>query len=255
MVCLLSFPSSLCCCCFQSITVLLRVVIGLPHTSWCCLHGLWCFFSLCDICNWLGWCWLSPLLINIIDYYWLLLYSTIFSSWADTLRSRCMWFWMMTGAFLTVNFECPPSGGLTALFGCYMVDATWNCCCLSSHSVYSVYTIQPCTSLQCQFIWSYIRRVHLYLAVTWHLHFWQNGWDLLHATVVHRGGTDTEIIRVNTESWPWRRPKKLLLLLPGLEHATFQSQVLRGTTELSPFHRCSLTKMLYLLHSQGYTEN
>ena len=35
VVCLLSFPSSLCCCCFQSDTVLLRVVIGLPHDFVC----------------------------------------------------------------------------------------------------------------------------------------------------------------------------------------------------------------------------
>jgi len=37
------------------------------------------------------------------------------------------------------------SGVLTALFGCYMAGATWNCCHLGTCSVY---TIQPCTSLQ-----------------------------------------------------------------------------------------------------------
>ena len=42
------------------------------------------------------------------------------------------------------------------------------------------------------------------LAVTCHLHFWQNDRDFLRATVVTRGGTDTEI-RVSTESRPWRR--------------------------------------------------
>ena len=42
------------------------------------------------------------------------------------------------------------------------------------------------------------------LAVTCHLHFWQNDWGLLRATAVTRGGTDTEI-RVSTESRPWRR--------------------------------------------------
>ena len=42
------------------------------------------------------------------------------------------------------------------------------------------------------------------LAVTCHLHFWQNDRDLLRATAVTRGGTDTEI-RVSTESSPWRR--------------------------------------------------
>ena len=31
---------------------------------------------------------------------------------------------------------------------------------------------------------SHIRKVYACLAVTCHLHFWQNDWDLLHATVV-----------------------------------------------------------------------
>ena len=50
----------------------------------------------------------------------------------------------------------------------------------------------------------HIRKVHVCLAVTCHLHFWQNDRDFLRATVVTRGGTDTEI-RVSTESRPWRR--------------------------------------------------
>ena len=51
---------------------------------------------------------------------------------------------------------------------------------------------------------SHIRKVYACLAVTCHLHFWQNDRDFLRATVVTRGGTDTEI-RVSTESRPWRR--------------------------------------------------
>ena len=50
----------------------------------------------------------------------------------------------------------------------------------------SVYTIQPCTSLQCHFIQSHIGRVYVYLAVTCHLHFWGNNRDLLRATAVTR---------------------------------------------------------------------
>ena len=49
------------------------------------------------------------------------------------------------------------------------------CCRLGASSVY---TIQPCTSLQCYFIQSHIRRVYVCLAVTCHLHFWQNDRDL-----------------------------------------------------------------------------
>ena len=43
----------------------------------------------------------------------------------------------------------------------------------------SVYTIQPCYFMQ-----SDIGKVHVCLAVTSHLHFWQNDWDLLQTTVV-----------------------------------------------------------------------
>ena len=72
--------------------------------------------------------------------------------------------------------------GCTALFGCYMAGATRNCCHRGTHSVY---TLQPCTILQCYFIRSNIGCTCL--AVTCHLHFWQNDQDHLRATVVTRG--------------------------------------------------------------------
>ena len=55
------------------------------------------------------------------------------------------------------------------------------CCRLGASSVY---TIQPCTSLQCRFIQNRIGRVYVCLGVTCHLHFWQNDRDLLRATAV-----------------------------------------------------------------------
>ena len=64
------------------------------------------------------------------------------------------------------------------LFGCYMAGATWNYCCLGAGSVY---TIQPCT-MSCHFTQSHVRGVHASLAVTCHLHFWQNDRGLLRAT-------------------------------------------------------------------------
>ena len=67
---------------------------------------------------------------------------------------------------------------------CYMAGATWNRCCLSTSFMY---TIQPCISLQCQFIWSHICWMHVWLAVTCYLHFWQNNGDLSCATVVTAG--------------------------------------------------------------------
>ena len=63
----------------------------------------------------------------------------------------------------------------------------------------------PYNHAPCHFMRSQIRKVHACLSVTCHLHFWQNGRDLLRATAVTwGGGTDTEI-RVTTESWSWRR--------------------------------------------------
>ena len=56
-----------------------------------------------------------------------------------------------------------------------------------AHGASSVYTIQPCTSLQCHFIQRYMNRMHVYLAVICHLHLWQNDRDLLLATVVRWG--------------------------------------------------------------------
>ena len=88
-----------------------------------------------------------------------------------------------------------------ALFSCYMAGAMWNRCRLGASPGY---TLQQCNSLQCHSIRSHIRRMHMGLAVTCQLHFWENDRDLLCVTMYHGDWTDTEI-RVITESWPWRR--------------------------------------------------
>ena len=62
----------------------------------------------------------------------------------------------------------------------------------------------PYNHAPCHFMQNHIRKVHAYLAVPCHLHFWQNDRGLLRATAVTRGGTDTEV-RVSTESGPQRR--------------------------------------------------
>ena len=82
-----------------------------------------------------------------------------------------------------------------------MAGATWNCCCRSARSVYIT---EPCTSLQCHFIWSHMRWVHVCLAVTCHLHFRQNDQDLSQAAAVIQGwnGYQSESERRN---WPWRK--------------------------------------------------
>ena len=53
-------------------------------------------------------------------------------------------------------------------------------------SACSLYIIQPCTMSR-HFMQSHIRRVLGCLAVTCHLHFWQNDRDLLRATAVIQG--------------------------------------------------------------------
>ena len=80
------------------------------------------------------------------------------------------------------------------------------------------YNRAPCHSTQ-----SHICRVYACLAVTCHLHFWQNDRDLLRATAVTQGwngyGNKCQHRKLTLE-------KKILPpLLQGLEPATFQSRV------------------------------
>ena len=103
-------------------------------------------------------------------------------------------------------------------------------CCRFGAS--SVYTIQPCTRLQSRFIQSHIGRVYACLAVTCHLHFWQNGRDLLRATTVTRGWNG---YRNKSQHRKLTLEKKILPpLLQGLEPATFQSRVRRSNHWVIP---------------------
>ena len=52
---------------------------------------------------------------------------------------------------------------------------------------------------------THIRKVYACLAVTCHLHFWQNDRDLLRATAVTRGWNGYRNKSQHTESRPWRR--------------------------------------------------
>jgi len=105
-----------------------------------------------------------------------------------------------------------------------MASATWNCCYLSTGSVYTIQVLcTPYNHAPCHFIQSHIHKMYACLAVTCHLHFWQNDWDLLHATVVTRG---------RNRYWNKSQHRKLTLekktvlpLLLGFKPATFQSWV------------------------------
>ena len=81
------------------------------------------------------------------------------------------------------------------------------------------------------FMQSHIRKVHACLAVTCHMHFWQNDQDLLHATAVTRVWNRYQNKSQHRKST--LEKKILLLLLPGFETTTFQSRVWHLTTELS----------------------
>ena len=125
--------------------------------------------------------------------WWLLLYSAVLCSRADSLHLHVILHeWL---AFYSAFLNIHHSGVLTAL--------AW----LVPHETAAVSAQVLCTPYNhapCHFMQSHICKVLACLAVTCHLHFWQNDWGLVRATVVTRGGTDTKI-RVITESWPWRR--------------------------------------------------
>ena len=126
---------------------------------------------------------------------------------------------------LRIVFRYPPKW-----WQWYMVGAAWKCCHLAAGSIY---TVQPCTSLQCHFIWSRIGRcrVNVCLAVTCHLHVWQNDRDLLRATAVTRGRNG---YRNKSQHRKLTMEKEILPpLLPGIEPEAFRLRACLSTTELS----------------------
>ena len=89
---------------------------------------------------------------------------------------------------------------------------------LPSWCVLHTYNYAPCHFMQ-----SHIRKVYACLAVTCHLHFWQDDQDLLCATAVIRGWNG---YRKRSLHRKLTLEKKILPPLPqGFEPATFQSQV------------------------------
>ena len=109
-------------------------------------------------------------------------YSTILCFRADSLSSSrtCDPEWVNVASHSVFWIS---TDVVTALVSCYTAGATWNCWHFGARSVY---TIQLCTTLHYHFIRIHMRRVHARLAVTWPLHFWQNGRDFLCATAIKR---------------------------------------------------------------------
>ena len=99
------------------------------------------------------------------------LYSAFLRS-LEQIHCARLWFYMTDKLFIARFFEYPPKW---CTYSAGMAGATWNCSDLGASSVY---TIQPCTmSLHAK-----PHKVYACLAVTCHLHFWQNDRDLLRAS-------------------------------------------------------------------------
>ena len=84
----------------------------------------------------------------------------------------------------------------------------------------------PYNHAPCHFMQSHIRKVYVCLAVTCHLHFWQNDRDLLRATAVTLGWNG---YRNKSQHRKSTLEKKILPpLLRGFEPMTFQWRVRRS---------------------------
>ena len=111
-----------------------------------------------------------------IDDWLMITYIALFS--ALLTHCACLWFYMSDKLFIARSMNIHRSGVLTAL--------AW----LVPHETAAISAQVLCTPYNhapCHFMQSHIRKVYACLAVTCHLHFWQNDQDLLRATVVTRG--------------------------------------------------------------------
>ena len=101
----------------------------------------------------------------------------------------------------------------------------------------------PYNHAPCHFMQSHIRKVYACLAVTCHLHFWQNDWGLLRATAVTRGWNEYRN-KFSTESRPGRR-KFFRRSCRVSNPRPFDHESGALTTELSP----SPSSCRYLVHA------
>ena len=143
-------------------------------------------------------------------------YIALFSALEQTHCAR-MWFYMSDKLFIARFLNIHRSGVLTAL--------AW----LVPHETAAISAQALCTAYNhapCHFMQSHIRKVYACLAVTCHLHFWQNDQDLLRATAVTRGWNG---YRNKSQHRKSTLEKKILPpLLQGFEPGTFQSRVRRS---------------------------
>ena len=154
---------------------------------------------------------------------WLMIaYIALFSALLSRLTAlACGSTWVTSffiAFFFFFFFLIHRSGVLTAL--------AW----LVAHETAAVWAQVLCTPYNhapCHFMQSHICKVYACLAVTCHLHFWQNDRDLLRATAVTRGWNGYRNKGQHRNS---TLEKKILPpLQQGFETATFQSWVWRSS--------------------------
>ena len=161
-------------------------------------------------------------------------YIALFSALLSRLTALVCgsaWVTSFHSAFLLLNIH--RSGVLTAL--AWLVPQ-------ETAAVSAQVLCTPYNHAPCHFMQSHIRKVYACLAVTCHLHFWQNDRDLLRATAVTRGWNG-----YRNESQHRKSTLEKKILPPfqqGFEPATFQSRVRRSNHWAIPYSLLSLTHSL-----------
>ena len=165
------------------------------------------------------------------DYcYWSLLYSAILRSRADSLRSHVILHeWIaFYSAFFWISTEV-------------VYLQRWHSRChmklLPSRRV--LYT--PYNHAPCHFMQSHICKVYACLAVTCHLHFWQNDRGLLSATAVTRGLNGYRNKSKHRKLTQTLEKKIFPPLLWGFEPAPFRSRVRRSNHWAIPARTSTVT--------------
>ena len=146
--------------------------------------------------------------IYINDRFYIALFSAL-----EQTHCACMWFYMSDKVFTARFWIFTEVVYLQRWHGwCHMkLLPSWRVLCT------------PYSHAPCHFMQSHIRKVYACLAVTCHLHFWQNDRDLLRATAVTRGWNG---YRNKSQNRKLTLEKKILPpLQQGFEPATFRSWV------------------------------
>ena len=177
----------------QAVQQGVQKVMELKHS--CEVSELWCCWAAGDkTLEWLiHWAITSELYIEL----WLLLYSAVPHYWADSCFCHIVTVYELPLLFYSAFWIYTKVVSLQRFWVVTWPGAWWNCCHLGAFCVHPPHNNAPCHSSSCRA--TYV--AYGACMFSCNLHFWQNGQDLLLASVVTQGGMDTET-RVSTESWP-----------------------------------------------------